>query len=360
MSFTYLVRTVEDLKNHLAIDFIEGFDVLKFAVEDRENEIKDTYLGTALFDLLVQQRGGVMNREHLAKALFYTQRVICNYALLDYIPEGQLDISENGIRITVNETKKQAFDWQIKNLEAKYLATASRNLESLMKYLNENIDKFPEWTSSPVYLTLKRNMVNTVTQFNEVASKKINYLLFLELAPVITYVEDFYIRSIVGDEFFEELLERVRDGEDVDGAATTSTSSSSVSSSTATGSDSGSSTVPPPPPPDSPSDGNVNIITSDPETALHYDRIFRLIKGAVTQYTSFEAAEAIGVDPEVCEKKASHYVQRLVEYLNHNASSTLFANYFTSEKYTAPIDSTAYTSGGGIDNSEFTGVFGAF
>lgn len=322
---TQLVRSIEDLKKHIAIDFIEGFEVLEFAIEDRENELRDKYIGQQLWNKLIEEYVGDLvtspkeDKQYFSKALWYCQRIVSNYALLDYIPEGQLDISENGIRITVNETKKQAFPWQISNLEAKYHGAASRNLEGLMILLNENIDLFSDWTSSEVYKSLKRNFVNSVTQFNEHASKKIAHLQFIELSPVISYVEDFYIRSIVGDEFFDELLERIADGEDVD-------SSSSSSS-------------------DIPS---------------HYDRIFHLIKGAITQYVCFEAAKELDVDPEVCEKKASHYVQRLVEYLNKHASVDLFTNYFESGKYTAPVDSTSYTSGGGIDNSEFSGCFGAF
>ncbi|NQU52251.1 MAG: hypothetical protein HQ522_06895 [Bacteroidetes bacterium] len=324
---TQLVKTIEDLKKHIAIDFIEGFDVLEFAIEDRELELVDKYIGEALMANLVKEytdtySNSLSSTEALyTKALWYCQRIISNYALLDYIPEGQLDISENGIRITSTENKKQAFPWQIEKLEGKYLAAASRNLEGLMVMLNNNIDVFSDWTSSKVYVSLKKHFVNSVAQFNEYSSKKITHILFIELSPVINYVEDFYIRSIVGDAFFDELQERIKDGEDVDSSSTSST-----------------------------------VVTE----AVHYDKLFHLIKGAVAQFTSFEAAKEIDCDPEICEKKASHYVQRLVEYLNHNASVSLFTKYFESDKYTAPVDSESYTSGGGLDNSEFTGVYAAF
>ncbi|MFK5893720.1 MAG: hypothetical protein QM504_10920 [Pseudomonadota bacterium] len=323
---TQLVKTITDLKKHIAIDFIEGFDVLEYAIEDREQELKDKYIGSELWANLVKVYEGAYSSsvssdaEMHTKALWYCQRIISNYSLLDYIPEGQLDISENGIRISTTDSKKQAFPWQIKNLEQKYLTAASRNLEGLIKMLNDNIDLFTDWTNSAAYTELKQKIVNSVTQFNEHSTTKITHILFIELSPVINYVEDFYIRSILGDKFFEELQERIKDGEDVDG----STSTPSIT------------------------------------TADEYDKIFHLLKGAITQYVCFEAAKDIDCDAQLAEKKASHYVQRLVEYLNNNASADLFNNYFTSSKYTAPVDSESYTSGGGIDNSELSGVFGTF
>lgn len=327
---TDLVKNVTDLKKHIAIDFINGFDVVEFAVEDRELELKDKYIGDALWANLVKEyaetySNAASSTEALyTKALWYAQRVISNYSLLDYIPEGSLDISENGIRISTTDSKKQAFDWQIKKLEQKYLSTAVRNLEALLTMLNENIDVFTDWTSSAAYVANKKNFVNSATQFSQYLNIGKSHLLFLELVPVVSYVEDFYLRSILGDAFFEELQERVKDGEDVDDSTSGSTS------------------------------GEV--------LADHYDKVFHLVKGAVVHYTGMEAAETVEhkFDKEKCGKKADHYVQRLVEYLNHNASDTLFAKYFTSTKYTAPVDSVSYTSGGGIDNSELTGVFGAF
>ncbi len=325
---TQIIKTIDDLKNHIAIDFIAGFEILEFAIEDREQELCDKYIGEALWANLVKEYNDSLSASSseavnaYTKALWFCQRIVANYALLDYIPEGQLDISENGIRITTTENKKQAFDWQIKQLSAKYLAAASRNIENLIFHLNKNIDKFSDWTSSPVYVSIKKNLVNSVSQFNEYTSKKISHILFYELNPVISYVEDFYIRSILGDEFFDEIQERVKDGEDVDG---------SVGASTASGTQ-----------------------------ADEYDRVFHLLKGAVTQYVCFEAHKEIDCDQEIAEKKASHYVQRLVEYLNNSASADLFNKYFTSSKYTAPEESTSYTAGDGIDNSELTGVYGAF
>lgn len=327
---TELVKTIEDLKKHIAIDFIDNFDVLEYAIEDREDELKTKYIGDALWANLVKVYDDTYSNSsssvtaHYEKVLWYCQRIISNYSLLDYIPEGQLDISDNGIRITSTDNKKQAFEWQIKNLESKYLSTAIRNLESALTYLNENIDVFTDWTSSPAYIKNKKYFVNSATEFNDFSVTKLNHISFLDLIPLISYVGDFYLRSILGDAFFEELQERILDGEDVDGSMSGSTS--------------------------------ISIL------ATNYDKLFYLCKGVVVNYTGVEASEMeeYGFNKERCEEKASHFTQRLVEFLNNNASATLFTKYFESDKYTAPEESSSFTSGGGIDNSEFTGVYGAF
>lgn len=327
---TELVKTIDDLKSHIAIDFVSDFGVIEFAVEDREAELKTKYIGAELWANLVKVYSDTYSNSSSSilakyeKVLWYCQRIICNYSFLDYIPEGQLHISENGISIGSTKDYKQAFPWQIENLEKKYHSTAVRNLELLLEYLNENIDVFSDWTSSPAYVANKKYFVNSATEFNDFSVTKLNHTSFLDLIPLISYVGDFYLRSILGDEFFEELQERILDSEDVDGSKSGSTSLSIM--------------------------------------ATNYDKLFYLCKGVVVNYVGVEASEMeeYNFNSEKCEQKASHFTQRLVEFLNNNASATLFTKYFESEKYTAPEESTSFTSGGGIDNSEFTGVYGAF
>ncbi len=324
---TEIIQSITDLKKHIAIDFIAGFDVLEFAVEDREQELKKKYIGDALWANLIKSYDGTFqdaNPEIVTlhtKALWYCQRVVSNFSLLDYIPEGQLDISANGIRITTSENKKNAFPWQIKNLEDKYRTTAERNLELLLQLFNENLLLFVDWTSSPAYVANKGNLINSAREFNTYININNSHLKFLRILPVMSYVEDFYMRSVLGDAFYEELLERIKDGEDMDAL---------------------------------PADPTAAVI------AAEYDNVFALVKGAITHFTGFEASNEIGCDKDLCEKKAAHYMQRLIEYLNNIASATLFNNYFTSSKYTAPVDDIPYKAGEGIDNSQFSGVFGAF
>lgn len=327
---TEIIKTINDLKQHIAIDFIEGFDVLEYAVEDREYELKKKYIGDDLWKNLVEQYNGSFSDSSsavvnlTAKLLWFCQRVIANFSLLDYIPEGQLDISENGIRITTTDNKKQAFDWQIKKLENKYRSTAERNLEALLQLLNQSIDSFPEWTTSDAYVANKGHFVNSAIEFSQYLNIGKSHLVFLDLLPSINYIEDFYIRSVLGDDFYNELKERIKDGEDVD--------------------------EPP----------------ADPDTSQddEYDKVFNLVKAATVYYTGAQVAETkkeLNFDKDQCSEKADHTIQRLVEYLNRNASDTLFKKYFESDKYTAPVDDeTPFTSGDGIDNSEFTGVYGAF
>ena len=182
--------------------------MLEFAVEDREQELKKKYIGDDLWANLIKSYAGTYTSTDPTaislhtKALWYCQRIVSNFSLLDYIPEGQLDISENGIRISTSDTKKQAFDWQVKKLEGKYKTTAERNLELLLQLFNENLDIFTDWTTSPAYVANKGNFVNSAREFNSYITINNSHLLFLRLVPVMSYVEDFYMRSALGDTFF--------------------------------------------------------------------------------------------------------------------------------------------------------------
>ena len=321
---TELVKNIIDLKKHIAIDFIEGYEVLQPMIEDAERKLKKEYVGAGLWAKLVAEYaspGSETNK--YVELLWFAQRIICNFALLDYVPEGQLDISTNGIRITTTNEKKTAFEWQIQKLEKKYSDTAYRNIELMLQFLNENIKKYDDWTSSAAYVANKGRFVNSAIEFHRFVDINKSHLTFLKLLATIDLVEDNIIRSMLGDEFYDELKERIKDGEDVD-------SSSDSSSSSATAED------------------------------LLYDKLFYLISGAVAHFTAASHDELLGVDQDKSEKNASLYAGRLVEFLNNTASTSLFKKYFESKKYIAPEESSSFTSGGGIDNSGFTGVFGAF
>jgi len=308
-----LITTIPELKDHVAIDFISNFDVIEPSVEDRERELKEKYLGEDLFDLLVSYAGGstsvsISDEDYLAQVLYYSRRAVANLSLMDYMPEGQLNISESGIRINTGEgSMKQAFEWQIKNLQAKYEKTGYLALESLLKYLEENAEHFSTWTESDAYTANKAWFINTAKVFNENFFIDNSRLIFLKLLPDMKKVEEFYIRPAIGDDFFDELKTFIL---------------------------------------------NDNMPTS-------YSTVISLIRGAVANFTMFHGSDYIPYykkkgqleikKPEELENWGNTYIQKLIYYLNNNASASKFTNFYNSDQYTDPDD---YTGNSMYDNDD--------
>jgi len=321
---THLISNIDNLKDHAAIDFINGFEIIQPFVIDAENWLKRRYLGDALYNkiasLAADSESISVSDSDTTNPLYYeilslSQGIVTNIALLDYIPEGQLEISSQGIRINTTDTKKTAFPWQITLLENRYKKGRDTKLEDLLQLLfTKDIE---EWNNSPVIRKLRKRFINSALQFDKHFSIEESHLLFIRLLPDMDYVEKIYIRSLLNDAFIEELRERILDGEDAEN--------------------------------DNPSDDEKQYIL-----------LFELIAATVAYLTIHHTKIALpDGKPDDIEIRATHAQQQLKEFLNNNASDSLFSVYFSSEKYTAPIiENDSLTDG--VDNSQFNGLYAAF
>jgi hypothetical protein len=313
---TKLVLDITDIKTQVAIDFIAGFDVLEPFIQDNEFWLMRKYLGNTLLNKLAQVRippAENPNTDGLYDELLaLAQGIIINRSIMQYIPEGQLDISENGIRINTTDTKKTAFEWQINKLEKRYLDTANEKIEILLEILFSN--DIPQWQDSAISKKVRSNFINSAIQFDKYFSINESHLTFLYFLSHIEYFERVYLRSALGEEFFLELKEKIAASED----------------------------------------GYKENAT---ETDKKYFVLFGLIR-AVLVYMSVSITGSEIKKPDDMDTRAAFAQQQLKEYLDNNSSTDVFTLYFTSSKYTDPLSITATSTG--IDNSTLSGCFGAF
>lgn len=310
---TKLVLSITDVKSQAAIDFISGFDVLEPFILDNENWITRKYLGQTLFDKLASIRTTANAEEEfplLYQIMILVQGVVINRSVMQYIPEGQLDISENGIRISTTETKKTAFAWQIEKLEKRYLDSSNEKIEQILELLFTN--EVTEWKSHEISRKIRSNFVNSAKQFDRYFTIGESHMTFLSLCSTIDYIERVYLLSSLGEPFFQELKTMVAKGED-------------------------------------------KLPASPTEENKKYIILFDLIRAAVVLLTA-SFSESLLTRTEEIETRATHAQQQLKDFLDGNASLNLFTTYFNSEKYTSADARLSY----GIDNSELTGIFGAF
>ena len=310
---TKLVLVLDDVKSLAAIDFVSGFDVLEPFILDNENWLTRRYIGTALLSKLALVRTpaeiGDAPSDLYKNLLLIAQGIVINRSLMQYIPEGQLDISENGIRISTSETKKTAFPWQIEKLERRYLDASNEKIEQLLELLFEN--DITEWKDSDIAKRIRGNFVNSAKQFDLYFSINESHRTFLSLASDISYIERVYLKTILGEAFFLELRDKVAKGEDKL--------------------------------PQSPTDADKKYLT-----------LIDLVRAAVVLLTANYAGSSLQRTDDI-DQRATHAQQQLKEFLNTNASAQLFTTYFNSNKYTSPT--TVITDG--IDNSNLSGIFGA-
>lgn len=81
-------------------------------------------------------------------AIDYLQRAILHFTVYEHKIYIVLNISNDGILTKKTDTETTAFKYQEDELIDNLLSTAWFWMDSLIQYLNENINEFPEWSES--------------------------------------------------------------------------------------------------------------------------------------------------------------------------------------------------------------------
>jgi hypothetical protein len=339
---TKLITSIDDLKEHLAIDFISDFGVIEYAVEDRENEIRDTYLGTALFTQLTNYKSSLDNSssgsssssssgssstEKLNQLLYNTQRAVANFAFMDYIPEGQLNISEKGIRIATNTEMKTAFQWQIDQLHDKYKKTGYAAIENMIVHLMENLDTYANWKGTDQHADMAGMFIWSSKDFNKYFNIDDNRVVFRELLPPIKKAQDFYISQAIGQDYYDLLKTSILNNE--------------ISAA-----------------------DRIIINMIKPALAhlsihIAYTEYGSVLTDLMVEYNRAmsnlrDRNNTLGQQTDSAERWGMKYLQKLTDYLDTHATATKYPEYYTysqqSESYSC-ADNRFYT------NDEDKGIF---
>jgi hypothetical protein len=226
----------------------------------------------------------------------------------------QTQITDSGLRTANTENLQSAHRWEYNEVKEHLADKGAYALENLLQYLFANKDSLTVWTDSDQYTEMAKLIFVNGTDFCKYFRVLHPYRVWWELRPLISEVEDFYIKSAIGEEFFNELKE-----------------------------------------------------LEDPSPAEK--KVIDLIKKAVAQTTIVKAIEkmAVRITPQgftvlisaanndaanagdeapkdnqlsmlydSCQRSGDAYLVQLKEYLNENAAADVFTTFFESELYVSP------------------------
>lgn len=210
-----IFANVSQVKDFVPISDNFNFEDLQpIIINTSEPDLLVEIIGQELFDDLntkVKNAEGAITGKSI-ELLRRCRNLVAAHALLNYIPLGRVTITNGGVIVTLTDTIRSASEGQVYDLKNQLTLMVSRGIESLYKYLEDNKSDFALWTASSAYTLLKSNFINTSTQFNQYISINSNRLLFNKLRPVMTDVEDLYIKNILGETFYLALKAQIKAG----------------------------------------------------------------------------------------------------------------------------------------------------
>jgi hypothetical protein len=171
------------------------------------------FISQQFFDVVVEAYEEDPEDEYWAPYFEAFQRAMAYFMLYLYIPEGALNISDNGITVFRNENQAPASDAKLEALRSEFLTSGFVALETLLEFLEENKgdSEIEEWTEN-AYAKYKELFINTSVDFK-------NYInisgrrTFIAITPQIKNIERKVIKGALGSALYETIKEVIADPE---------------------------------------------------------------------------------------------------------------------------------------------------
>ncbi len=143
--------------------------------------------------------------ERYHEPLLFIQDAVANIAFMNGMGQLQMQIGDNGMRISTNENQKTAFQWQIDDLKYQVARDGFAAMDSLLEYLSANIDLFENWKQSEYYLEQERYFVKSADRFSQSYYLTNPYMTFVTLRYIMYRIEQFEVQRLISPAIFSRL-----------------------------------------------------------------------------------------------------------------------------------------------------------
>jgi hypothetical protein len=197
-----LFSHTDELKKYIPANAEFEMDALRPFLENQgEQVLIKKYLGAALYTSLNQAYQSNTLTDIQRDLLNHVRLPLANYAILKYIPFGQVNISKGGIGISVSDTRKAAFEHQIESIRKACFENIYTGVELLLTFLEENKASFPTWVSGSGYTVFNDLLIRTATEFDSLYNIGESRRTFHALKSAMQEAEQMRLSTVTGPEF---------------------------------------------------------------------------------------------------------------------------------------------------------------
>jgi hypothetical protein len=200
-----MLITTEQAKEHLKINATMNDSSFEPFIPDAEEKYIKPFLGDDLFEMLQtwQETEDDVTSPELAALYPYVVAALSRFTMLLAIPHLNISIGESGFGVISTET------------------LAWGNIETMLRFLEENQENYAEWVSSDAYTMEMRNLINSTSLFNSFVDIDRSRLTFHGLRKAMDNVEEIDVKNLISEEQFDNLLEKVKNGDELEDEETT-------------------------------------------------------------------------------------------------------------------------------------------
>lgn len=204
-----LITTIEEVRELLPVSNGADINRLKPHLEVVERDYIRHLLGADMYEELqefyeMDPPAGLTEVQEAMQALLRlvqgAEVHLCYWVGFDVL---NAYIADGGFKRTESNTVKGLFKYQEDNLKDYFKITGFNALDTVLEYLEGNIEHFGEFSMSDTWKGLKGQFIHDTRTFNTIYFIGSSRLTFLRLIPHMKVVEDLSIKLILGSENYD-------------------------------------------------------------------------------------------------------------------------------------------------------------
>lgn len=213
---SHLISDIETFREYVKVNVNTNISVLTPSIAEAERRYIIPLISKGLYDdLLAYVDGSDESNETFNELLEQVQIPLANLAFWLYIPSGNVMIDDAGIHVLKNDNYSPASQFRIEDLKESVATAGFDALDNLLEFFEENKDEFADWTASDSYTIFHELMLSTAKEFSKHYNINNSRRTFLAIRHIIKHVQETFVKKVLGDELYEELLEQLTsDGSD--------------------------------------------------------------------------------------------------------------------------------------------------
>jgi hypothetical protein len=118
-------------------------------------------------------------------------------------------ITDDGFKRVESEKVKSLFKYQEDALKKYFRTNGFNGLDTVLQYLENNIEAFPKFAVSDQYTVLKSSFIPNTAVFNKIVFISNSRLTFLRMIPHMQLIEETDIRLVMGEVALAELKDEM-------------------------------------------------------------------------------------------------------------------------------------------------------
>ena len=197
-----LVKSTEDLKKYVAVNFSFNIDVILPYIRRKERKHIKSVIGDALY---ASWTAAAPTEAKPLEVFNLLQEASANLAIFDYTFIGGVQMTSAGINVSTGQNSAAADWWRIRDLRRDLLKAGNEAIDEALAIMEANEAAFAGWETTSGYTNFKRFFIRKTETFQEHFNINTSRLTFLRLRPHLLKVEDKFFIGLVGQETVDRI-----------------------------------------------------------------------------------------------------------------------------------------------------------